>query len=92
MKGRRNKLRWSEKGDGVGGVGVMVMEEWCENMVEVRRVSDRVMTVVVREEDELWLICGHAPQSGRSLDGKQSFYDKQKCEWDMHSTDVLVMY
>ena len=47
MKGRRYKLWWSGKGDGVGGVEVMVKEELCENVVEVRRVGDRVMTVVV---------------------------------------------
>ena len=40
MKGRRYKLRWSEKGDGVGGVGVMVKEELCVKVVEVRRVSN----------------------------------------------------
>ena len=33
--------------DGFGGVGFMVKEELCEKMVEVRRVSDRVMAVVV---------------------------------------------
>ena len=43
-------------------------------MLEVGRVSDRVMTVVVVfEEDVLRLICGYAPQSGKSLDEKQSF-------------------
>ena len=47
MKGRRYKLWWSGKRDGVGGVGVMVKEELCEKVVEVRMVSDRVMTVVV---------------------------------------------
>ena len=47
MKGRRYKLSWSGKGDGVGGVGVMVKEELCEKVVEVRIVSDRVMTLVV---------------------------------------------
>ena len=57
MKGWRYKLWWS--GDGVGGVGVMVKVEMCERVVEVRRVSDRVMTVVVVfEEDVLRLICG----------------------------------
>ena len=40
-------------------------------MVDVRRVSDGVMTVVF-EEDVLRLICGYAPQSGRSLEEKQS--------------------
>ena len=61
-------------------------------MVEVRRVSDRVMSlVVVFGEDMLRLICGYAPQSGGNLEEKQSFYDKLKCEWDMHSVGDLVM-
>ena len=60
-------------------------------MVDVRRVSDRVMTVVVFEENVLKLICAYAPQSRRSLEEKQSFDDELKCEWDMHSADDLVM-
>ena len=67
MKGSRNKQLWSEKRDGVGGVGIMV-EELCETVVEVRRVSDRVMTVVVFEEDVLRFICGYAVQNGKSLE------------------------
>ena len=47
--------------------------------------------VVVIEEDVLRLTCGYAPQSGRSLEGKQSFYDEQKCEWDMHSEGDVVL-
>ena len=90
MKGRCNVF-WSEKG--VGGVAVMVKEELCEKFVEVRRVGNCVMTVVVVfEEDVLRLICGYAPQSGRSLEGKkQSFYDELKCEWNMHSAGALVI-
>ena len=49
------------------------------------------MTLAVFEEDVLRLICGHAPQSGRSLEKKKSFYDEQKCEWDMHSADDLAI-
>ena len=37
----------SRKGDGVGGVGVMVKEELCVKVEEVRRLSDTVMTAVV---------------------------------------------
>ena len=40
MKGMRHMLWWSTRGDGVGGVGVMVKEELCEKVVEVRRVID----------------------------------------------------
>ena len=43
----------------------------------MRRVSDRVMTLaVVFKEDVLRLICCYAPQSGRSFEEKQSFYDE----------------
>ena len=58
VKGRRYKQWWS--------LGVMVKGELCEKVVEVRRVSDRVITVVVFEEGVLMLICGYDPQSGRS--------------------------
>ena len=76
MKGRRYKVWWSGIGDGVGGVGVMVKEELCEKVVEVRMVGDRVTTVVVVfEEDVLWWICWYAPQS-RSVGEKQSLYDE----------------
>ena len=46
----------------------MMKEELYAKVVVVRRVSDRVMTVVlVSEEDELRLICGHATQIGRTF-------------------------
>ena len=47
MKGRRYMLWLSGKGDEVGDVGFMVQEELCENEVEIRRVSGRVLTHVV---------------------------------------------
>ena len=59
---------WYGKGDGVGDVGIMVKEVLCEKVVEVRMVSDRVMTVVFFEGDVLRLICGYDPQSGRCLE------------------------
>ena len=61
-------------------------------MVEVGRVSGRVMTLVaVFDEDVLRLICGYSPQGGRSLEENHSIYDELKCEWDMHSVGDLVM-
>ena len=72
-------------------MGVIVKEELCEKVVKVRMVSDRVITLVVFEEDVLRLICGYAPQSGKSWEEKHSFYDELTCEWDMHSADDLDM-
>ena len=45
------------------------------------------MTVVAFEEDELRLICRHAPQCVR----KTFFCDQLTCEWDMHSASDLFM-
>ena len=39
----------------------------------------------------LRLTCGYAPQSGRSLEEKQSFHDELRCEWNMHVAGDLVM-
>ena len=45
----------------MSGLGVLLKEELCEKEMEVRRVSDKVMTVVlVFEEDIFRLICGYA--------------------------------
>ena len=46
---------------------------------------------MVFEEDAQKLICGYAPQSGRCLEERQSFYDELKGECDMHSAGDLVM-
>ena len=50
----------------------MVKEEQCFKVVKIRQVTDRVMEVVLLSEDVLRLICGHALQSRRCLEEKQS--------------------
>ena len=52
------------------------MEGLWEMVVEVTRLSDRVMVAVLDFEKEVFrLVCVYAMQSGRSLEEKQSFYD-----------------
>ena len=71
MNGWRYKLWLSGKIYGVGGVGVMVKGELCEKVVEVRSVSDRMLTVVVLfEGNVLGLICGYAVQNGGNFEEK----------------------
>ena len=51
-------------------------EELCEKVVEVRRKSNRVMTVVMAlEEEVVRIMCVYAPQSGRTGAEKKCFYD-----------------
>ena len=69
-----------------------MMKELCEKVIEVRMVSDRVMIVVVLEEDLLRLICEYDPQCCGSFEEKHSFYYELKGEWDALSADYLVMF
>ena len=95
----RNAVFWREgkkiqvgNRDGTGGVGVLVKEELCEKVLEVRRRSDRVMTVVmVLEVEVLKIICVYGPQSGRTAAEKEHFYDDLRSEWDLHSVGELVL-
>ena len=67
-------------------------EELCEKVVEVRRKSDRVMTVVMAlEEEVVRIICVYGPQSGRTGAEKERFYDDLRSEWDLHSVGELVL-
>ena len=56
----------------MGGVGDIV-KELCEKVLEVGRVSDRVITCFVFEEDVLTLNCGYALQGGKILEEKPYF-------------------
>ena len=67
-------------------------EELCEKVVEVRRKSDRVMTVVMAlEEEVVRIICVYGPQSGRTGAEKERFYDDLRREWDLHNMGELVL-
>ena len=44
LKGNRYKFLWSGA-DGASGVGILLQEDLCDEVVEVRRVSERIMVM-----------------------------------------------
>ena len=63
VKGKRYKLWWCGNDDKTGGVGILVKEELCENVVEIRRRCDRVMAIgLVFEEEVVRVICAYGSQ------------------------------
>jgi hypothetical protein len=42
------KLSWKGCKEGTAGVGMMVAEKWVKNVVEVKRVNERIMMVRMR--------------------------------------------
>ena len=81
-KGRRYNLWWCGNDDKTGGVGILVKEELCENVVEVRRRCDRVMAIgSVFREEVVRVTCAYAPQIGKPDSKKERCYEKMACEW-----------
>ncbi|KAK3551164.1 hypothetical protein QTP70_013896, partial [Hemibagrus guttatus] len=59
------------------GVGVVPKEEFVRNVLEVKRVSDRVMSLKLEiEEVMLNVVSGYAPQVGCELEEKERFWSE----------------
>ncbi|KAI5102778.1 hypothetical protein C0J45_8130 [Silurus meridionalis] len=59
------------------GVGVILKEEYSKSVVEVKKVSDRVMIVKVKVEGMMInVISAHAPQVGCEMEEKERFWSE----------------
>ena len=68
------KFYWKEE-TGRGDVGLMVKHDLVESVMEVRRVSPRIISIdIVVNEKVVTVISVYAPQSGRSEEEKEKFY------------------
>src|SRR6266581_3567643 len=60
---------------GVSGVGVLLADRWVQSVIEVKRVSGRILVLrVVVGKSVLNLVSAYAPQSGRLNEEKEDFY------------------
>ena len=75
-EGERYKFFWAGSDErGLAGVGVLVAERWIDKVIEVRRVSERVMVLrVVVGKTVVNLVSMYAPQAGRGIEEKEEFY------------------
>ncbi|KAK3558853.1 hypothetical protein QTP86_030443 [Hemibagrus guttatus] len=59
------------------GVGVVLKEEFVRNVLEVKRVSDRVMSLKLEIEGVMLnVVSGYAPQVGCELEEKERFWSE----------------
>ena len=73
-------------------MGILVKEELCEKVVEVRRRCDRVMGIgLVFGEEVVRVICAYAPQSGKPDSEKELFYEEMAREWSMANANEMVL-
>ena len=69
------KFFWMGREEGYHGVGVLVAEEWIEQVSDVKRWSERIMVMrVVVGRSVVNLVSVYAPQSGRGKEEKEEFF------------------
>lgn len=69
------KFFWKGCVEGSSGVGILVSESWIEKVMEVKRISERIMLLrVIVGKSVLNLVSAYAPQVGLSMEEKEEFY------------------
>ncbi|KAK2920732.1 hypothetical protein Q8A73_000217 [Channa argus] len=59
------------------GVGVILKEDFVRNILEVKRVSDRLMSLKLEVEGVMFnVVSGYAPQVGCELEEKEKFWSE----------------
>ncbi|KAK3557429.1 hypothetical protein QTP70_026629, partial [Hemibagrus guttatus] len=75
--GARFKLFYYGVDSKRNGVGVVLKEEFVRNVLEVKRVSDRVMSLKLEIEGVMLnVVSGYAPQVGCELEEKERFWSE----------------
>ena len=83
------KLYWIEE-TGRGGVGLMVKHDLVESVMEVRRVSPRIISIdIVVNEKVVTVISVYAPQRGRSKEEKQNSMKISLLKYNLDTMYVL---
>ena len=73
--GQEVQVFWKECKEGSTGVGILVAEKWVENVIEVKKLSERIMLLRISiGMNILNVISGYAPQMGRAIVDKEEFW------------------
>ena len=72
----RYKFFWSGNSSGTNGVGILLAEKWVEKVLQVERISDRLLLLkMIVGTDIVNILSAYVPQVGLSDDLKTAFYE-----------------
>ena len=80
------KILWVGNEIGTGGVGILLSEEWIENIFNINRVSDRIKLAI---DNKIIMVLCHASQAGLDNIIKDTFHDQLKDR--VRKVETLVM-
>ncbi|XP_063708920.1 uncharacterized protein LOC134837472 [Culicoides brevitarsis] len=75
LKTKDYKLFYHGINNQTNGVGIIISRKYLNNIINIDKVSDRLMAVKLVVQDKVWnIICAYAPQTGRDVSDKVSFW------------------
>ena len=94
LKGKDCKYRfyYCAHESGFGGVGVLLAENWADKVIEVQRISDRILLLkLIIGKAILTFISVYAPQSNLPEALKELFYDQlQHAVAKVPASEILI--
>ena len=80
VKDSRYKCFWIRNDNSTGGVAILLAEEWVENFLENKRISNRIYCIKVNVGDIILSILSiNPPQVGLGYRVNVAFYNERQC-------------
>lgn len=77
LQTKKYKLFYHGINNQENGVGIIISAEYLNNIIDIKKKSDRLIMVKLVVRKQIWnIICAYAPQTGRSLSEKSSFWSE----------------
>ena len=87
----RAKFFWQGAEDGYGGVGILIQEIWSDKIIEVKRISSRIMYVkLCIDKCTVTILCLYAPQASLPEPTKVLFYDNLQSVMSSFGSEEIV--
>ena len=79
LKGKNTKFKffYSAQESGLGGAGILLAEQWADKVIEVQRISHRIILLkTIIGSAVFTFVSVYAPQTGLPNSEKEQFYDQ----------------
>ena len=70
------KCFWKGEDCGFGGVAILIAEKWIDKVISITRIDSRLISIRILNGKNINIFSIYAPQTGRSQEEKDKFYDK----------------
>ena len=84
-------LVWKGKDDARHGVGILVSPDLAKGIERIHYISERIIGCVLRmREEKIGVIQIYAPQSGRTTEEKEHFYEMLQAAIDLFNERLKI--